>query len=85
MARYVCDCPKSLDTTNPSQPYVTELDLRHSLIPDEIIEHLVSTMPQHEGPDLQEDRELPKYDYISFMEKMMNEANQKHVTVNGGK
>lgn len=27
-------------------------------------------MPQHKGPDLQEDRNLPKYDYISFMEKM---------------
>ena len=27
-------------------------------------------MPQHTGPDLQEDRNLPKYDYVSFMEKM---------------
>ena len=27
-------------------------------------------MPQHKGPDLQEDRDLPKYDYISFMENM---------------
>lgn len=27
-------------------------------------------MPQHKGPDLQEDRNLPKYDYISFMDKM---------------
>lgn len=27
-------------------------------------------MPPHKGPDLQEDRHLPKYDYISFMEKM---------------
>lgn len=52
------------------QPYVTELDLRHSLIPDEVIEHLVKTMPTHDGPDLLEDRELAKYDYISFMEKM---------------
>ncbi|EKV12612.1 Alpha-actinin [Penicillium digitatum] len=52
------------------KPYVTELDLRHSLIPDEVIEHLVKTMPPHDGPDLLEDRELAKYDYISFMEKM---------------
>ncbi|KAJ5775388.1 uncharacterized protein N7511_000399 [Penicillium nucicola] len=52
------------------KPYVTELDLRHSLIPDEVIEHLVKTMPTHDGPDLLEDRELAKYDYISFMEKM---------------
>lgn len=29
-------------------------------------------MPKHEGPDLLEDRELPKYDYITFMDKMMN-------------
>ncbi|KAL4870335.1 hypothetical protein BDV12DRAFT_166163 [Aspergillus spectabilis] len=67
------------------KPYVTELDLRHSLIPDEIIEHLVKTMPQHSGPDLLEDRELPKYDYISFMEKMMdkNNANQNNASVNG--
>lgn len=52
------------------KPYVTELDLRHSLIPDELLEDLLSSMPQHKGPDLQEDRDLPKYDYISFMEKM---------------
>ncbi|KAJ5381600.1 Alpha-actinin-like protein 1 [Penicillium cataractarum] len=55
------------------KPYVTELDLRHSLIPDEVIEHLVKTMPQHEGPDLLEDRDLPKFDYISFMEKMIQD------------
>lgn len=52
------------------QPYVTELDLRHSLIPEELVEDLLSSMPSHKGPDLQEDRHLPKYDYISFMEKM---------------
>lgn len=49
---------------------MTELDLRHSLIPDELVEDLLSSMPAHKGPDLQEDRNLPKYDYISFMEKM---------------
>lgn len=27
-------------------------------------------MPKHRGPDLQEDRNVPKYDYVSFMEKM---------------
>ncbi|KAJ5647375.1 EF-handCa insensitive [Penicillium lividum] len=53
------------------KPYVTELDLQHSLIPDEVIEHLVKTMPQHEGPDMLEDRDLAKFDYISFMEKMI--------------
>ena len=69
------------------QPYVTELDLRHSLIPDEVIEHLVQTMPQHDGPDLLEDRDLAKYDYISFMEKMMEEQKNdriSEVSANGG-
>lgn len=56
------------------QPYVTELDLRHSLIPDELIEDLVKTMPEHSGPDLQEDRDLPKYDYVTFMQKYMGGA-----------
>lgn len=54
------------------QPYVTELDLRHSLIPDELVEDLLASMPPHKGPDLQEDRHLPKYDYVSFMEKMIS-------------
>ncbi|KAF2240310.1 alpha-actinin-2 [Trematosphaeria pertusa] len=53
------------------KPYVTELDLRHSLVPDEIIEDLISTMPEHKGPDLQEDRKVPKYDYISYMQRYM--------------
>lgn len=69
----------------PLQPYVTEIDLRHSLIPDEVIEHLVQTMPPHEGPDLMEDRDLPKYDYISFMEKLMENNNDgiSNVSANG--
>lgn len=50
---------------------MTELDLRHSLIPDDLIDDLVKTMPQHKGPDLAEDRDLPKYDYVSFMDKLM--------------
>lgn len=33
-------------------------------------------MPKHEGPDLLEDRDLPKYDYITFMEHMMNHNGQ---------
>ena len=48
------------------------MDLRHSLIPDDLIEDLIQTMPPHKGPDLQEDRDLPKYDYVTFMEKMTN-------------
>jgi Ca2+ insensitive EF hand len=71
---------------------VTELDLRHSLIPEELIENLLGTMPKHEGPDLLEDRDTPKYDYISFMKKMIDGGsdgaqsgnnNQKHPQ-NGG-
>ncbi|RAL14258.1 alpha-actinin, sarcomeric (f-actin cross linking protein) [Aspergillus homomorphus CBS 101889] len=67
------------------KPYVTELDLRHSLIPDEVIDHLVQTMPPHQGPDMQEDRDLPKYDYISFMGKMMEYSNetQSNTPANG--
>ncbi|PGH10007.1 hypothetical protein GX51_00273 [Blastomyces parvus] len=57
------------------KPYVTELDLRHSLIPEELIDNLLETMPRHDGPDLLEDREVPKYDYITFMEKMMNHGD----------
>ena len=53
------------------QPYVTELDLRHSLVPDEVIDDLLSTMPEHQGPDMQEDRDLPKFDYITYMQRYM--------------
>ncbi|KAF2093921.1 alpha-actin-like proteinin [Rhizodiscina lignyota] len=67
------------------KPYVTELDLRHSLIPDELVDELTKTMPEHSGPDLQEDRGLPKYDYIKFMEKLIDEPETNgHPTVNGG-
>jgi Ca2+-binding EF-hand superfamily protein len=55
------------------KPYVTEMDLRHSLVPDEVIDQLVEMMPQHNGPDTAEDRGRPQYDYISFMEKLINE------------
>lgn len=57
------------------------MDLRHSLIPDELIEDLVKSMPAHRGPDLQEDRDLPKYDYISFMSGMMDKDKEQ----NGGR
>ncbi|KAK4543116.1 hypothetical protein LTR36_005893 [Oleoguttula mirabilis] len=59
------------------KPYVTELDLTHSLIPEEVVQKLLESMPQHSGPDLLEDRDLPKYDYVRFMEGFINsrEAN----------
>lgn len=59
------------------KPYVTEMDLRHSLIPDELIEDLIHTMPMHTGPDMEADRALPKYDYISFMQRMMENEKQE--------
>lgn len=63
---------------------MTELDLRHSLVPDDLIEDLVKTMPEHRGPDLQEDRELPKYDYVTFMNKFVAPSSPAtHTTTNG--
>ncbi len=53
------------------KPYVTEMDLRHSLVPDEVIEKLTQFIPLHNGPDLQEDRGMPQYDYISFMDGLL--------------
>ena len=66
------------------QPYVTELDLRHSLIPDELVEEMIKTMPEHNGGGgAQEDRALPKYDYVTFMEKFM--SSSKKGEANGGR
>ncbi|KAI5300721.1 hypothetical protein KEM55_005569 [Ascosphaera atra] len=65
------------------KPYVTEIDLRHSLIPDDLIESLVETMPEHEGPDLAEDRDLPKYDYITFMQRLMVDGEDGTVLERG--
>ncbi|KAB5558090.1 hypothetical protein GE09DRAFT_1237324 [Coniochaeta sp. 2T2.1] len=59
------------------KPYVTEMDLRHSLVPDEVIDKLVEIIPRHTGPDMQADRGLPQYDYIAFMEKLIREEQDK--------
>jgi len=53
------------------KPYVTEMDLRHSLVPDDVIDKLIKFIPPHNGPDLSEDRGMPQYDYISFMDGLM--------------
>ncbi|PHH90263.1 hypothetical protein CDD83_4133 [Cordyceps sp. RAO-2017] len=58
------------------KPYVTEMDLRHSLVPDEVIDQLVEMMPSHKGPDMSADRGQPQYDYISFMEKLINDERE---------
>jgi hypothetical protein len=47
------------------------MDLRHSLIPDDLVEEMVKTMPEHSGPGGQDDSDLRKYDYMTFMEKFM--------------
>lgn len=70
---WVCLCivlPCSHFPLSTKQPYITEVDLRHSLIPDDLVEDLLSSMPEHKGPDLQEDRHRAKYDYVRFMEQM---------------
>ncbi|GIZ47196.1 hypothetical protein CKM354_001029500 [Cercospora kikuchii] len=64
------------------KPYVTELDLTHSLIPEEVVKELMDSMPLHSGPDLKEDRDLPKYDYVSFMERFLGGDEGK--SKNGG-
>lgn len=65
------------------KPYVTEMDLRHSLIPDELIDDLLSSMPEHKGPDMEADRDVPKYDYITFMEKMIGDGKREQARENG--
>ena len=61
---------------------MTELDLRHSLIPEELVDEMVKSMPEHKGAGTAEDRELPKYDYTSFMERLMGPATNG--SSNGG-
>ncbi|KJX99581.1 alpha-actinin like protein [Zymoseptoria brevis] len=61
------------------KPYVTELDLTHSLIPEEIVRQLVEEMPVHRGPDLREDREVRKFDYVGFMEKFLTGGGEAGV------
>lgn len=56
------------------KPYVTEMDLRHSLVPDEVIDQLIQIIPQHTGPDMQADRDQPQYDYIAFMDKLISDG-----------
>ncbi|KOS17525.1 Alpha-actinin-like protein 1 [Escovopsis weberi] len=75
------------------KPYVTEMDLRHSLVPDEVIDKLLEMMPPHNGPDMSQDRGRPQYDYISFMEKMIRDQrgeddgsrSRRSSTINGPK
>jgi hypothetical protein len=67
------------------------MDLRHSLVPDEVIEQLKETMPRHEegsggeaGAD-EGDRAMPRYDYVEFMKKFTGggAATEDGPAVNG--
>lgn len=68
------------------KPYVTEMDLRHSLVPDEVIDKLVGFVMErgneYQGPDLAEDRDVQKFDYVRFMESMMDGAGDIDPTSN---
>ncbi|KAK2003598.1 hypothetical protein LX36DRAFT_77038 [Colletotrichum falcatum] len=66
------------------KPYVTEMDLRHSLVPDEVIDKLIEIIPPHNGPDTAEDRGMPQYDYIAFMEKLISAEKEANTTVPNG-
>lgn len=66
------------------KPYVTEMDLRHSLVPDEVIEKLVDIIPPHHGPDMAADRGVPQYDYIAFMDKLIREESEDRAAAERG-
>jgi Ca2+-binding EF-hand superfamily protein len=67
------------------KPYVTEMDLRHSLVPDDVIDKLTAIIPLHGGPDMAHDRGMPQYDYIAFMEKLISdERSSQGSPVPGG-
>ncbi|RYP28733.1 hypothetical protein DL767_007076 [Monosporascus sp. MG133] len=63
---------QSFQEVADGKPYVTEMDLRHSLVPDEVIEKLVEIIPPHNGPDMAQDRGQPQFDYIAFMERLIS-------------
>ena len=59
------------------KPYVTEMDLRHSLIPEELVDSLCRSMPVHQGPvEALEDRGLKKFDYVGFMQGITGESEK---------
>ncbi|KAK2031893.1 hypothetical protein LX32DRAFT_583887 [Colletotrichum zoysiae] len=66
------------------KPYVTEMDLRHSLVPDEVIDKLIEIIPPHNGPDTAEDRGVPQYDYIAFMDKLISAEKEADTAVPNG-
>jgi len=47
------------------------VDLIHSLIPEELIDEMTKTMPTHSGDFAPEDSDIPRYDYVSFMQRYL--------------
>ena len=68
---------QSFQEVADGKPYVTEMDLRHSLVPDDVIEKLVTIIPPHKGPDLEVDRGMPQYDYIKFMGGLIDDGEEE--------
>jgi hypothetical protein len=62
---------------------VTEIDLRHSLIPDELIDEMIKQLPEHGGRGAPEDANIPKYDYVHFMDRFLGPQGNGHVSSNG--
>lgn len=63
---------QSFNDVAEGKAYVTELDLRHSLMTDEAIETFVGKMPPWKGDVLEKDKEAGEkgYDYAKFMLQM---------------
>jgi Ca2+ insensitive EF hand len=58
---------------------VTELDLRHSLIPEELVDQMMRTMPIHHGQSMPEDAGVSKFDYVNYMERYLGTNSSRHV------
>ncbi|KAG4301887.1 hypothetical protein PCANB_002126 [Pneumocystis canis] len=57
------------------KPYITELDLRQSLVPPTEVEYLVSQMPKLQESETEvddEDRGYPIFDYCSYIESLLD-------------
>lgn len=59
------------------KPYITELDLRHSLVPDEVIDHITKICPRHPDGEASENPEMWQYDYVTFMDSLLNDPKEK--------
>jgi len=55
------------------------------LIPEELVDEMIKTMPEHHGPGNDEDRSLPKYDYVTFMNRLMGSPGGGNANGTNGK